>query len=250
MGTSLKGSTALITGATSGIGRATADALAQRGAYVILSGRNAERGERAVAEIRAAGGTAQFVQADLTDAASARELAQRARSFTGSIDILVNSAGIYPFNNTTETDEALFDAVYTVNVKVPFFLTAELVPAMIERGHGVIINVSTIAATKGLPAATAYGSSKAAVGQLTRIWASEYGPAGIRVNAVVPGIIETEGVQAELSEQDQSALLAMTPLGRVGRPEEIAHAVAFLVSDEAGFINGALLAIDGGILAA
>jgi NAD(P)-dependent dehydrogenase (short-subunit alcohol dehydrogenase family) len=250
MGPSLKGSTALITGATSGIGRATADALAQRGAYVILSGRNAERGERAVAEIRAAGGTAQFVQADLTDAASARELAQRARSFTGSIDILVNSAGIYPFNSTTETDEALFDAVYTVNVKVPFFLTAELVPAMIECGHGVIINVSTIAATKGLPVGTAYGSSKAAVGQLTRIWASEYGPAGIRVNAVVPGIIETEGVQAELSEQDRSALLAMTPLGRVGRPEEIAHAVAFLVSDEAGFINGALLAVDGGILAA
>jgi len=210
MSTSLNGFTALVTGSTSGIGRATADVLAQRGAYVILSGRNAARGEAAVAEIRAAGGKAEFVQADLTDAASARELAGRAVSFTGSIDILVNNAGIYPFQSTVETAEELFDAVHNLNVKVPFFLTAELAPAMLERGHGSIINLSTIAARKGLPGAAAYGSSKAALDQLTRTCASEYGPSGVRVNAVVPGIIETEGVQAGLGE-DRSAFVAITP---------------------------------------
>lgn len=146
-------------------------------------------------------------------------------------------------------NEQLFDAVYNLNVKVPFFLTAETIPSMIEKGHGVVINLSSIAASKGLPGAGAYGSSKAAIDQLTKIWAAEYGPAGVRVNAVVPGIVETEGVQASLGG-DRSAFVALTPVGRVGRPEEIADAVAFLASDQTAFISGALLAVDGGTLAA
>jgi NAD(P)-dependent dehydrogenase (short-subunit alcohol dehydrogenase family) len=129
---------------------------------------------------------------------------------------LVNNAGIYPFHSAIDNDEELFDAIYNLNVKVPFFLAAELAPAMLERGHGSIINLSTIAARKGLPGAAAYGSSKDAVDQLTRAWASEYGPAGVWVNAVVPVIIETEGVQAGLGE-DRSAFVGITPLGRVGR---------------------------------
>jgi NAD(P)-dependent dehydrogenase (short-subunit alcohol dehydrogenase family) len=235
----------LVTGATSGIGRATAELLARRGAHVIVSGRDAGRGEQTVASIRAAGGKADFVRADLRDAASAQALAQQARSVTGSVDILVNNAGIYPFVATAQTTEEIFDAVYNVNVKAPLFLVAALAPLMAEKGTGAIVNVSTVMAQKGMPGATAYLSSKAALDELTRIWAVEYGAAGVRVNAISPGIIETEGVQAGLGH-DRSAFLALTPARRVGRPEEVAEVIAFAVSDDASFVHGAYLAVDGG----
>ncbi|MFE7532031.1 SDR family NAD(P)-dependent oxidoreductase [Kitasatospora sp. NPDC057542] len=243
---SLNGSTALVTGATSGLGRAIAQVLAERGAHVVVSGRDAARGEQAVREIRAAGGKADFVQADLGSAAAARRLAHEARQLTGGIDILINNAGIYPFAGTTDTTEEVFDQVFDVNVKAPFFLAAELVPGMVDKGGGAIVNVSSVAADKAVVGATAYGSSKSAVNQLTRIWAAEYGPAGVRVNAVLPGVIETEGVQASLADENRSDFLAMTPAGRVGLPGEVAEAVAFLVSDAASYVNGALLTVDGG----
>ncbi|MET8629806.1 SDR family oxidoreductase [Kitasatospora sp. NPDC004669] len=242
---SLNGSTALVTGATSGIGRAIAQVLAERGAHVVVSGRDAARGEQTVREIRAAGGKADFVQADLGSVAAARRLAREARQLTGGIDILVNNAGVYPFVGTTDTTEEVFDQVFDVNVKAPFFLTAELVPGMVDKGGGSIVNVSSLAADKAIPGATAYGSSKSAVNQLTRIWAAEYGPAGVRVNAVLPGVTETEGVRAALGE-DRSDFLAMIPAGRVGLPGEVAEAVAYLVSDAASYVNGALLTVDGG----
>lgn len=245
MASSLNGSTALVTGATSGIGRAIAATLAARHAHVIISGRDAARGERVLDEVRAAGGKADFLRAHLTDAASATALGRAAREITGSIDILVNNAGTYPFVSTGDTTEELFDSVYAINVKVPLFLVAELAPAMVDRGRGVIINVTTLAASKGIVGATAYTSSKAAINQLTRIWAAEYGPAGVRVNAVSPGVIETEGLQNALGD-DRSAFLAITPAGRVGLPQEVADAVAYLSSESASFVNGAFLAVDGG----
>ncbi|MFH8383433.1 SDR family NAD(P)-dependent oxidoreductase [Kitasatospora sp. NPDC018058] len=241
---SLNGSNALVTGATSGIGRAIAQVLAERGAHVVVSGRDPVRGEQTVREIRAAGGKADFVQADLGSVAAARRLAREARQLTGGIDILVNNAGIYPFVGTTDTTEEVFDQVFDVNVKAPFFLTAELVPGMVDKGGGAIVNVSSVAADKAVLGATAYGSSKSAVNQLTRIWAAEYGPAGVRVNAVLPGVTETEGVRAALGE-DLSELLTI-PAGRVGLPGEVAEAVAYLVSDAASYVNGALLTVDGG----
>ena len=149
---STNSSAALITGGTSGIGRAAANKLARLGIHVIVVGRNAERGEKTVAEIRAAGGKADFISSDLRDASSAREVARRAVELgNGHVDILINNAGIYPFGPTHETTEEVFDSVYSLNVKVPYFLVAELAPLMAKRGKGAVVNLSTMAAATGHP---------------------------------------------------------------------------------------------------
>jgi NAD(P)-dependent dehydrogenase (short-subunit alcohol dehydrogenase family) len=245
--TDLLGSTALVTGATSGIGKATALALARRGALVLVSGRDEKRGEAVVAAIRAEGGEAAFIRADLRDAESARDLAQQALEVGGKIDILVNNAGIYPFGPTHETTEEDFDRVYTTNVKVPFVLVAELAPKMAERGKGAIVNVSTMVADFGLAGMALYGSSKAAVNLLTKAWAAEYGPQGVRVNAVSPGPTYTEGTAGMVDGLKQ--LAAATPAGHPGTPDEIADAIAYLASDNASFVHGAILPVDGGRVA-
>lgn len=243
----LSGRTALVTGSTSGIGRAIAGLLAERGAHVVVSGRHAERGGQAVAEIREAGGKADFTQADLTSADSVRALAQEARSVTGQIDILVNNAGTFPEGTTTDTTEEVFDAVYNTNVKAPFFLVAELVPAMIERGAGVVVNVSSFAADKASPDRAAYSSSKAALNNLTKAWAKQYGPSGVRVNSVAPGPVVPEEIQAMIAGDSRAAAVTdALPARRFGLPREIAEAVAYLASDAAAFAHGAFLSIDGG----
>lgn len=244
---SLSGSTALVTGGTSGIGRATATTLAGLGAHVVLSGRDAARGAEVVSAIREAGGKADFVAADLTDAASARALADRAREAGGHIDVLVNNAGIFPTGPTASTAEAEYDRVYAINVKAPYYLVAELAPAMAARGHGAIVNVSTMVATRGMTGMALYGSSKAAVELLTKAWAAEFGPSGVRVNAVSPGPTRTEGTAAFGDGLDE--LASAGPAGRVASPSEIAAAIAFLVTNDSSFIQGAILPVDGGRLA-
>lgn len=241
----LTGKTALITGGTSGIGRAAADRLATLGAHVLISGRDRARGERAVGEIRERGGKADFLSADLVDETSARTLARRAVEIGGQVDILVNSAGVFPFGPTAETDGASFDAVYATNVKAPFFLVAELAPAMAGRGDGAIINVTTMVAGFGMANMALYGSSKAALVLLTKSWAAEFGPAGVRVNAVSPGPTRTEGTAAMGESLDQLASAA--PAGRPGTPDEVASAIAWLA--EASWVHGVVLPVDGGRLA-
>lgn len=238
-------STALVTGGTSGIGRATAMKLAQLGIHVLVVGRNAERGKKTVEEIRAAGGKADFISSDLQDAASARNVARKAVELgNGHVDILINNAGIYPFGPTHETTEEQFDRVFSVNVKVPYFLVAELAPPMAKRGKGAIVNLSTMVADYGAAGMSLYGSSKAAINLLTKTWAAEYGPRGVRVNAVSPGPTRTEGTNAMGESLEQ--LAAEGPAGRPATADEIAEAIVFLATDRASFIYGAKLAVDGG----
>jgi NAD(P)-dependent dehydrogenase (short-subunit alcohol dehydrogenase family) len=237
--------TALITGGTSGIGFATARKLAQLGIHVLVVGRNAERGTKAAEEIRAAGGKADFISADLRDAASAREVAKRANELgNGQVDILINNAGIFPFGLTHEMTEEQFYRVFSVNVKAPYFLVAELAPLMAKRGKGAIVNLSTMVADFGMPGMSLYGSTKAAINLLTKAWAAEYGPKGVRVNAVSPGPTRTEGTEAMGEGLEQ--LAAQAPAGRPATAEEIAEAIVFLATDRASFIHGANLAVDGG----
>ncbi|MFD5029188.1 SDR family NAD(P)-dependent oxidoreductase [Streptomyces sp. NPDC058405] len=241
----MKIKTALITGSTSGIGRATALKLARSGVRVVVSGRHAERGLQVVEQIRAEGGAAQFVGADLRDARSAAELAAKAtESVGGSLDILVNNAAIGAGGPTAGTDESTFDAVLATNLKAPFYLVASIAPAMAARGGGAIVNVSTLAAELALPGLAVYGASKAALDLLTKSWAAEFGPAGVRVNSVSPGPTRTPG--SEALGEGLRQLAAQAPLGFVADPEDIAAAIAFLVSDEARFVTGATLDVNGG----
>jgi NAD(P)-dependent dehydrogenase (short-subunit alcohol dehydrogenase family) len=238
-------STALITGGTSGIGLATAKKLAQLGIHVLVVGRNAERGKKAVVEIRTAGGKADFISSELLGADSAREVARKAIELgSGHVDILINNAGIYPFGPTHEITEEQFDLVFATNVKAPYFLVAALAPLMAGRGKGAIVNLSTMAADYGAPGMSLYGSSKAAINLLTKTWAAEYGPKGVRVNAVSPGPTRTEGTDAMGEGLEQ--LAAQAPAGRPATADEIAEAIVFLATDRASFIHGAKLAVDGG----
>jgi NAD(P)-dependent dehydrogenase (short-subunit alcohol dehydrogenase family) len=241
------GKTALVTGGTSGIGREVANQLAARGAHVILSGRDDARGEAAVQAIRATGGKADFVRADLTDTGSVAHLAERSVELGGQVDVLVNNAGLYPFAPTAEVPLSQFDEVYAVNVRAPFFLVAALAPAMAERGSGAIVNVSTMVATNGMAQMAVYGSSKAALQLLTKSWAAEFAASGVRVNAVSPGPTRTEGTAALGDNLD--GLATTTPLNRVGKPEEVAAAIVWLASDAASLVHGAILPVDGGRLA-
>ncbi len=245
--TSSTPSTALVTGATSGIGRATAIALAATGRHVAVAGRDQARGEQAVAEIRAAGGRADFVHADLGDAASATRLARDAERVLGRVDVLVNNAGSGAAGPTVDTTEAGFDALFALNVKVPYFLVAALVPGMIERGSGAVVNVSTMVAGFGLDGMALYGSTKAALELLTKAWAAEFGPKGVRVNAVAPGPISTEGTEGMRGAQEYLASLA--PARRLGTADEIAAAIVYLASPQAGFTHGVVLPVDGGRVA-
>jgi len=240
MATTFAGSTALVTGATSGIGREIALQLARAGAEVVVHGRSAERGAKVVNEIENAGGKARFVAADLNDGDDVRRLAAAA----GPVDILINNAGVYKFGTTVDTDDATFDEHVNINLRAPYILVQQLVPGMIARGGGAVVNVSTLAASVATRSAGIYGASKAGLEQLTRVWADEFGESGVRVNAVAAGPTDTPGAAA--IDGVLEAVAAITTLNRAAEASEIANAVVFLGSPDASYINGAVLHATGG----
>ena len=237
---SLHGKKVLVTGGTAGIGEATARAYASAGAEVVITGRDEERGRQVAESLVKDGGQARFVQADLERFDDVQRLAQE----VGHVDVLVNNAGAFPVGATHEVDSEVFDSTFALNVKAPFFLTAAFAPKMTANGGGAIVNVSTMVASFGMPGMALYGSTKAALELLTKTWAAEYGPGGVRVNAIAPGPTRTPGTAPMGDALDQ--LATTLPLHRPASPEEIAAAALFLGSDEASYINGAVLAVDGG----
>ncbi|HTF54062.1 MAG TPA: SDR family oxidoreductase [Pseudonocardia sp.] len=234
---SLRGRTALVTGATSGIGRATAIQLAREGAEVIVHGRDASRGEQVVAEIAGALGKVRFIAADLSDPTEIRRLADEA----GEVDVLVNNAGISWFGPTADLDVATYDALFDSNVRAAYFLVAALAPKMAAKGGGSIVNVASMVAAIGIAGAAAYGGTKATLAAMTRSWAAEFSPRGVRVNAVAPGPVYTAADPARIE-----ALGATTLLGRAAQAEEIAQVITFLASPASAYITGATVAADGG----
>ncbi|MEU7874660.1 SDR family NAD(P)-dependent oxidoreductase [Dactylosporangium sp. NPDC049140] len=234
----LTGRTALVTGATSGIGKATATALAALGATVIVHGRDPQRGAQTVKEIEAAGGEARFIGADLREPAEITRLAEEA----GEVDILINNAGSSWFGPTADLDVDTYDKLFDGNVRSAYLLTAAIAPAMAARGEGSIVSLDSMAGSVGLAGGAAYSATKASMAALTRAWAAEFSPSGVRVNAVAPGPVYSDGASTAVID----SLAATTLLGRGAKPEEIADVIAFLSTPRARYVTGATIAVDGG----
>jgi 2-keto-3-deoxy-L-fuconate dehydrogenase len=247
----LTGKIALVTGAASGIGAAIAETFARAGAVVYATDRD-EAGARATADrIRAAGGRAESLRVDVADEAAGREAARAVLAARGRLDLLVNNAGIGHVGTLLTTEGADLDRLYAVNVRGVFNLSKAFLPGMVERKSGVIVNIASIAGIVGVRDRLAYCTSKSAVVGMTRAMALDHARDGVRVSCICPGRVETPFVQARLKEYPDPAkayreMTETQPIGRMGRPEEIAAAALYLASDEAGYVTGAVLAADGG----
>jgi len=247
----LQGQHAVVTGSTSGIGRAIAELFAREGARVVVTGRDAARGQEVVDAIRGQGGEAMFVQADLTEEADAVRLVDAATKAYGPVDILVNNAGAVYAGTIPETDLATWNRILHTNVTSAYLMCRLVVPGMVERGAGSIINIGSEVALKGVAKRAAYAAAKAALVGLTRALVADHSPQGVRVNCICPGTIETPLVRQLIAAHPEPEKLRQEMISRrflpfIGTPEEVAAAALYLASPEARYVTGAILAIDGG----
>ena len=242
----LKDKVTLITGSAQGIGLATAVRFAALGAQVVVCDLNATRVDAAVASLRAAGGQAMGCVVDVTQRETIDAMVARTLAEWGRIDALVNNAGITQDARLQRMTSVQFDTVIAVNLKGVFECTQAVTETMVKHGAGVIVNASSVVGLYGNFGQTNYAATKAGVIGMTKTWARELGPKGIRVNAVCPGFVQTS-ILDTIPEDVMARMVAKVPLGRMGTPEEIASVYAFLVSDEASYLNGAVIEVSGGI---
>ncbi|GAA1512651.1 SDR family NAD(P)-dependent oxidoreductase [Nocardioides humi] len=251
--TDLTGRTALVTGGSSGNGRAIALALGRAGASVVVADLRPEPRESGVPtaeQLQAEGHQALFVRCDVADEAAMVSAVEATRSF-GDLDVMVNNAGVLHLAPITELSCEDFDRIHAVNARGTFLGCREAARVMVARGHGTIVNVASVAALRGARGYAAYAASKGAVTAMTRALAAELGPAGVRVNCLVPGYVDTAMTRADIATEDKVASSAeRIPIRRVGRPDDMAAAVLFLADHRAsGFLHGSSVVVDGGISA-
>jgi 3-oxoacyl-[acyl-carrier protein] reductase len=242
----LDGKVALITGGASGIGKVTAKKFLQEGAKVVISDFNAEAGTATINELENYGQIT-FIHTDVSDTDQIKLMVRKTIDTYKKIDILVNNAGITIDGLLTKMNEDSWEKVISVNLTGVFKCTKEVVPIMLEQGSGVILNASSVVGIHGNIGQTNYAATKAGVIGLTKSWAKEFGPKGIRVNAVAPGFIVTD-MTAKVPQKILDLMEEKTPLRKLGKPEDIAAAYLFLASDDASYINGTILSVDGGLV--
>jgi NAD(P)-dependent dehydrogenase (short-subunit alcohol dehydrogenase family) len=247
-----EGKVALVTGGGSGIGRATSLAFANEGAKVVIDDINVEGGEETLAMVKSAGGEAIFVKANVSKATEVEALVQKAIDTYGRLDCAYNNAGVgEPLKRVHKTSEDNWDRVMATNLKGVYLCMKYEIPHMLKQGKGAIVNTSSLAGLKGLSGQAAYVASKHGVVGLTKSAAIEYATLGIRINCICPGVINTPLIAPNMKDRPhvQKGYIEMEPIGRLGRPEEIASAVLWLCSDEASFAIGSIFSVDGGVVA-
>lgn len=243
----LQGKVAVVTGASQGIGQGIAEVFAEAGAHVVVVARNAEKGRKVVADIVASGGRAQWLQTDLSTAENAKQLVQKVLAEHGALDVLVHNAGVFPMATIDDLTDAQLEETLTVNLKAAFWLTQAVAPSMRERRRGRILFTSSVTGPRvAMPLLAHYAASKAGLNGFIRAASLEYARDGITVNAVEPGFILTQAMDQLISREEQVEMATQVPIGRLGHPHDIGHAMLYLASDEANYVTGQSIIVDGG----